>query len=103
MNPQQNPQMMFPGQPAQPAPVAPAVPATQTAPQMAPTQSQNPNAALLGSAAMTANQVAPVSPNKDVPTSTQSTLLISELRDNVVIMKDGSRSEEHTSELQSRI
>lgn len=90
MNPQQNPQMMFPGQPAQPAPVAPAVPATQTAPQMAPTQSQNPNAALLGSAAMTANQVAPVSPNKDVPTSTQSTLLISELRDNVVIMKDGS-------------
>ena len=34
--------------------------------------------------------MAPVSPNHDVPTSTQATLLISELRDNVVIMKDGS-------------
>ena len=44
----------------------------------------------LGSVAMAANQAAPVSPNRDVPTSTQSTLLISELRDNVVIMKDGS-------------
>ncbi len=50
----------------------------------------NPNAAQLGAAAMTANQQMPVSPNRDVPTSTQSTLLISELRDNVVIMKDGS-------------
>lgn len=48
------------------------------------------NVSALGSAAMTANQISPVSPNKDVPTSTQSTLLISELRDNVVIMKDGS-------------
>ena len=44
----------------------------------------------LGAAAMAANQAKPVSPNKDAPTSTQSTLLISELRDNVVIMKDGS-------------
>jgi type IV secretory pathway VirB4 component len=44
----------------------------------------------LGAAAIMANQQAPVSPNRDVPTSTQSTLLISELRDNVVIMKDGS-------------
>ena len=33
---------------------------------------------------------APVSKNKDIPSSTQATLLISELRDNVVIMKDGS-------------
>ena len=95
MNPQQqNPQMMFPGQPAPAAPAMPA-PATQPAPaapvaQPTSQMAQNPNAALLGSAAMTANQVAPVSPNKDVPTSTQSTLLISELRDNVVIMKDGS-------------
>ena len=32
----------------------------------------------------------PVPATKDSPTSTQSTLLISELRDNVVIMKDGS-------------
>lgn len=44
----------------------------------------------IGSAAMTAQQMAPVSANQDVPTSTQATLLISELRDNVVIMKDGS-------------
>ena len=41
----------------------------------------------IGSAAMTANQMAP---NKDLPTSTQSTLLISEIRDNMVVMKDGS-------------
>ena len=51
---------------------------------------QASNAANLGAVAMAANQKAPVSPNQDVPTSTQSTLLISELRDNVVIMKDGS-------------
>ena len=44
----------------------------------------------IGAAAVAANQAAPVSPNHDSPTSTQSTLLISELRDNVVIMKDGS-------------
>lgn len=48
------------------------------------------NAQGIGSAAMAANQMMPVSPNKDNPTSTQATLLISELRDNVVIMKDGS-------------
>ncbi len=54
-------------------------------------QSVNPAmAANLGSMAMNATQAAPVSPNKEVPTSTQATLLISELRDNVVIMKDGS-------------
>ena len=50
----------------------------------------NPQAQGIGSAAMAANQMMPVSPNKDNPLSTQSTLLISELRDNVVIMKDGS-------------
>ena len=51
---------------------------------------QNQNMANLGAAAVAANQATPVSPNKESPTSTQSTLLISELRDNVVIMKDGS-------------
>lgn len=50
----------------------------------------NQGAANLGAAAMSANKNAPVSPNKEMPTSTQATLLISELRDNVVIMKDGS-------------
>ena len=67
--PMAQPQVMMPGQP---------MPAAQ------------PNAAMMGSAAMQAQQKAPASPNKDVPTSTQATLLISELRDNVVIMKDGS-------------
>ena len=61
------PQVMMPGQP----------------------QMQNPNAAMMGSAAMQAQQQ-PTTSKKDVPTSTQATLLISELRDNVVIMKDGS-------------
>ena len=44
----------------------------------------------LGAAAVAANNASPESPTKESPTSTQSTLLISELRDNVVIMKDGS-------------
>ena len=44
----------------------------------------------LGATAVAAQKAAPVSPNQDLPTSTQSTLMISELRDNVVIMKDGS-------------
>ena len=48
------------------------------------------NAQMMGAAAMGATAAAPVSPNADAPTSTQASLLISELRDNVVIMKDGS-------------
>lgn len=48
------------------------------------------NVANMGSAVMTAQAMAPVSPRREVPNSTQATLLISELRDNVVIMKDGS-------------
>ena len=51
---------------------------------------QNPNAANLGAAAVSAKNAQPISPNQDVPNSTQSTLLISEIRDNMVIMKDGS-------------
>lgn len=91
MNPQQNPQngqananapqMILPGQQNGMA--------YQVAPQQVMPQ-QNANMQMMGSAAMMAQQMAPVSPNKDVPTSTQATLLISELRDNVVIMKDGS-------------
>ena len=53
-------------------------------------QLENMSAANLGSAAMSATQAMPVSANKENPASTQTTLLISELRDNVVIMKDGS-------------
>ena len=62
----------------------------QAAPQILMPVQQNAGVANLGAAAMAVNQAQPVSPNRDVPTSTQSTLLISELRDNVVIMKDGS-------------
>ena len=50
----------------------------------------NQSVANLGATAVAANMAMPVSPTKESPTSTQSTLLISELRDNVVIMKDGS-------------
>ena len=81
MNPQQNvggPQMVLPGQP-------------QAQPTMAqPMPGAGDQAQMMGMAAMNAQVAAPVSPNKEVPTSTQATLLISELRDNVVIMKDGS-------------
>lgn len=50
----------------------------------------DPNTMNLGAAAVYSNQITPFSPRQDIPTSTQSTLLISEIRDNVVIMKDGS-------------
>ena len=70
------PQMAFPGQGGQLA-------QQQVASQQM--QAQN-----LGMTAINAQAAAPVSSNKEVPTSTQATLLISELRDNVVIMKDGS-------------
>ena len=53
-------------------------------------QAMGQNKGNIGAAAMAANKAMPVSPTKEAPTSTQSTLLISELRDNVVIMKDGS-------------
>ena len=54
------------------------------------TQQPNPNAAIIGSAAISSAAASPVSPSADSPTSTQSSLLISEIRDNVVVMKDGS-------------
>ena len=74
---QGQPMIQMPGQPVAQVPGQPIV-------------GQNPNMANLGATAIAANKKTPVSPNQDVPTSTQSTLLISELRDNVVIMKDGS-------------
>ena len=76
-------QMMMPGQaPTQQMPM-------QQMPGQVPAQQMgNQNAAGIGSAAMAAQQAAPVSPNKEAPSSTQATLLISELRDNVVIMID---------------
>ena len=50
----------------------------------------NQEASTTGAKAINVNRVEPVPPVKESPFSTQSTLLISELRDNVVIMKDGS-------------
>ena len=54
------------------------------------TNMQNVNTQNLGATAMQAQVAAPRSSNKENPSSTQASLLISELRDNVVIMKDGS-------------
>lgn len=88
-NSQGAPQMIMPNQPMPQQMMGQQV-AGQAMPQMVMPGQQNMTAANLGATAMAANQAQPVSPNKDVPTSTQSTLLISELRDNVVIMKDGS-------------
>ena len=85
MNPQQPQQIM----PQQPMPQQP-MPAQQPMMQQNMMQQPNMNMQGMGSVAMAANQAAPVSPNKDNPMSTQATLMISELRDNVVIMKDGS-------------
>ena len=83
------PQQILPQQPAgQPMAAQPMQP-QQILPQQNVMQ-QNPNAQNLGMAAINAQSAAPVSPNHDSPVSTQSTLLISELRDNVAIMKDGS-------------
>lgn len=58
--------------------------------QMVNMQGLGTNAQNMGAAAMQAQAAAPISPNTEVPSSTQATLLISEMRDNVVIMKDGS-------------
>lgn len=106
MNPQQSnqPQVILPGQTGgqpvmqtmgqQPQPMMqsqqPQPMMQQSQPMMQQSIQQNVNMTGLGSAAIMANQSAPVSPNKESPLSTQSTLLISELRDNMVIMKDGS-------------
>jgi hypothetical protein len=100
-----SPQVAMPGQPMQqmPAQQMPVqqMPVQQPIPQQIPMQQMpgqmsqmqqvgNQNAAGIGSAAIAAQKAVPVSPNKEAPSSTQATLLISELRDNVVIMKDGS-------------
>lgn len=86
----QQPQPMTQSQQPQPMMQQPQPMMQQSQPMMQQPIQQNVNMAGLGSAAIMANQSAPVSPNKESPLSTQSTLLISELRDNMVIMKDGS-------------
>ena len=111
-NNQNQPQVIMPGQQVvgqpmmqaaqpgvvqQPAMVQPGQPvAGQTVimpgQQMMPEQQilQGNGATNVGAANAVTNQAAVKPLNKDVPSSTQSTILISELRDNVVIMKDGS-------------
>ena len=84
MNPQDNlmnqgaPQMIMPDQ------------ASGQATPRAALSNQQANMADLGAVAVSANQATPKSSRKEESISTQATLLISELRDNVVIMKDGS-------------
>ena len=84
MNPQDNltnqgaPQMIMPDQ------------ASGQATSRTALSNQQVNMADLGAAAVSANQAMPKSSRKEESISTQATLLISELRDNVVIMKDGS-------------
>ena len=97
MNPQQGyqneqsaPQMIMPDQSANGVQMMQATSQVGSAPQVVMPGQQDISAANLGATAVTANQASPTSPNREAPTSTQSTLLISELRDNVVIMKDGS-------------
>ena len=91
MNPQQmqQPQMMMPGQQAYPQMQQGGQQAG--APQMVMPGQQGANAAAIGSMAMQQVQNTNVAASRrDDPSSTQATLLISELRDNMVIMKDGS-------------
>ena len=76
MNPQQPQQPM----PMQQVPGGQPVPMQQMPVQQMPVQAQQQ-----------LMQTSPlISSGKDNPTSTQATLMISELRDNIVIMKDGS-------------
>ncbi len=89
------PQMIMPNQQAQPGmpqnqQMQPGMPQGGMQGQSMQSATQNSIAQNLGSVAMSAQSAAPVSPNRENPSSTQATLLFSELRDNVVIMKDGS-------------
>lgn len=75
----------MPGPVAQPYTTQPQMIMPEQAPAATAADAQD-----LGAAAMAAKQAKPESSRRDEPTSTQATLMISELRDNVVIMKDGS-------------
>lgn len=95
----QIPAPMGPAQARAAGQVAYGADATNRAKQVATATAPIPPQRLPGAAAPTptgatdqsvANYTAALPPNQDTPISTQTTLLISELRDSVVIMKDGS-------------
>ena len=95
----QIPAPMGPAQARAAGQVAYGADATNRAKQVATATAPIPPQRLPGAAAPTptgatdqsvANYTATLPPNQDTPISTQTTLLISELRDSVVIMKDGS-------------
>ena len=90
--PNQQQVMQMPGQTmaGQPMPVQMQGDVMSAGQQMQAQNMQNASAASMGSTAMAAQKAKPNSTKKEEPISTQATLLISELRDNVVIMKDGS-------------
>ncbi len=79
--PSMQPFQMPPVQQSQPAPAAPAY---------QPSQFQQPIAQPQAVASATMSSEQPLAPVVEDPLSTQSTLLFSELRDSLVIMKDGS-------------
>ncbi|MBQ3293239.1 hypothetical protein IJG93_03000 [Candidatus Saccharibacteria bacterium] len=80
----QQPMMQMPG--GQPVPMQQMAPVQQPMAQMPNTQPAQPN----GATPQQSVQPAAIPVSKDNPSSTQATLMISELRDNIVIMKDGS-------------
>lgn len=86
MNPNQ------PGQPISNTPIQPAAPAAPQVGATVPPQPSAPQAAQapIGSAAQPSAGPQTGAVKAETPASTQSTLLISELRDSMVIMKDGS-------------
>ena len=86
MNPQMNPQTSQFGMP-QPGAAPNSVP---TPGSYAQPSGALVNGQVVSSPAQPAMQQAPMQATPDSPLSTQSTLLISELRDSMVIMKDGS-------------
>ena len=78
--------------PVAPTPVAPVAPTPTMPGNQLPVQPNATTASPIANAptAPQAPKTAPVQATPDSPISTQSTLLISELRDGLVIMKDGS-------------
>lgn len=95
--PPSQPQTVLPGQPATNQALASSHTVIQPtgqplAPQMQPAQPMQPQPMMAQPMMQQAlpQQAIPQHPNPDLPIATQTTLQISELRDSLVIMKDGS-------------